>query len=392
MSVNRGRGNIATRNFSEGDLEGLEALYGETMTESILSGRDTCWSCPIRCKRVVETEAPYRIEPEYGGPEFETLVTLGPNLGICDLDVVAKASEICNKYGMDTISAGGVIALAMECAERGLIDDPRVSGRALRFGDGEAVLGLLEMIARREGIGDLLAEGPQRAASAWGRGSEDLGIHTKNQAFAAHMPQVKPSMALIYAVSPSGPDHMACEHDWIGATDSDLSRGLGITETTELESLDTAKVKATMLSQLYYSAMDTLTVCHFIWGPGAVYTYDELCRLVRDVTGWTVSLWELMRAGERRVTLMKAFNVREGLGVESDTMPGRMFEPLRGGARDGARVDGERFAAARSEYYGVMGWDEETGVPTHGKLMDLGLDWVIPALDDPARSSGAACC
>jgi aldehyde:ferredoxin oxidoreductase len=249
VSVNRARGNIAVRNFREGDLEGLEALYGEKMSETILKGRDTCWACPIRCKRVVETETPYEIEGQYGGPEFETLVTLGSNLGIGDLDAVAKASEICNKYGMDTISAGGVIALAMECAERGLIDGAAAgTGFALRFGDEEALLCLLEMIAQREGIGDVLAEGPQRAAAAWGNGCEELAMHTKNQPFAAHMPQVKPSMALMYAVSPSGPDHMACEHDWIGVSDNDLSRGLGITDLTTLESLDRAKVKATMLS------------------------------------------------------------------------------------------------------------------------------------------------
>ena len=179
---------------------------------------------------------------------------------------------------------------------------------------------------------------------------------------------------------------MACEHDWIGASDNDLSRGLGITDLTDLESLDRAKVKATMLSQLFYSAMDTLTVCHFIWGPGAVYTYDELCAFVRHVTGWSMSFWELMRAGERRVDLMKAFNSREGLGVESDMLPARMFEPLQGGTRDGARVDSSRFAEARSEYYEMMGWDPETGVPSSGKLMDLGLDWVIPALVTGGRS------
>ncbi|HJW75561.1 MAG TPA: aldehyde ferredoxin oxidoreductase family protein [Thermoleophilia bacterium] len=380
VSVNRTKGNIATHNFREGDFEGLEALYGETMTETILTGRDTCFACPIKCKRVVQTEAPYRIDGRYGGPEFETIVTLGPNLGIGDLEVIAKASEICNKYGMDTISAGGVIALAMECRERGLLDREDASGLALRFGDKETLLGLLEMIAHRQGIGDILADGPLAAAAAWAKGSEDLAMHSKNQPFAAHMPQIKPSMALMYAVSPSGPDHMACEHDWIGASDNDLSRGLGITDLTDLESLDTAKVKATMLSQLFYSAMDTLTLCHFVWGPGAVYSYEDLCRFVYSVTGWSVSFWELMRAGERRVTLMKAFNAREGLGVESDTLPARMFEPLLGGTRDGARVDGERFPEARSEYYEVMGWDRDTGVPSSGTLMDLGLDWVIPEL------------
>jgi aldehyde:ferredoxin oxidoreductase len=377
VSANRDKGNIVTRNSQEGDFAGLAALTGERMTETILKDRETCYACAIRCKRVVATDSPYSIEGQYGGPEFETLMMLGPNLGIGSLDFVAKASEICNKHTMDTISAGGVIALAMECFERGIVDEQTLSGLRLRFGEEGAALDLLEMIARRRGVGDLLAEGPAAVWSAWGNGSQGYAVQTKNQPFPAHMARIKPSMALIYAVHPSGPDHMACEHDWIGASDDDVSRPLGITDLTDLGSLDRAKVKATLLSSLYYSAMDSLTVCDFVWGPGSLYTYNDLCELVRCTTGWGMNMWELMRAGERRLNLMKAFNAREGLDGSCDELPPRMFEPLRGGAGDGRSIDPDRHREARGEYYAMMGWDPASGRPLPGKLMELGLDWVV---------------
>ena len=380
VPVNQSRGNIVTRNFQEGEFEGLEAITGERMTETILKGRGTCYACAIRCRRIVETAAPYETDGQYGGPEFETLMMLGPNLGIGDLGFIAKASEICNKYTMDTVSTGGVIALAMECFERGIIDAETCSGLDLRFGSEDAVLRLLEMIAQRRGIGDLLADGPRAAAAAWGQGSDAFAVQTKNQPFPAHGPRIKPSMALMYATHPAGPDHMASEHDWIGTADNDLSRGLGITDLTDMGSLDRSKVKATLLSSYYYSAMDCLTVCNFVWGPGSVYGYEDLCDLVHLNTGWAMNFWELMRIGERRLNLMKAFNVREGFDEDCDVLPARMYEPLRGGVGDGKTIAAEDFKEARSDYYAMMGWDPSSGRPTAGKLMDLGLDWVIPEM------------
>lgn len=376
---NRDKGNVVTHNFQAGDFEGLEGITGQRMTETILKGTGTCWGCPIACKREVELDAPYHIDPRYGGPEFEAVIMLGSNLGIGNLPAVAKASELCNKYTMDCISAGGVIAFAMECFERGILNKEDTSGLELRFGNEEATLRMLEMIAFRQGIGNVLAEGPERAARIFGKGSEAFAVHTKNQAFPAHMPRVKPGQALIYAINPYGADHMSSEHDWIAVFDSDISRGLGITEFTEMDSLDRTKTKATMLSQFYYSLMDTLTVCHFPWGPGAVYSYDDLVELVRCVTGWSVNFWELMRAGERRVQLMKAFNTREGVSPERDVLPRRMYEPIKGGVGDGRRIDPKQFEQARAAYYEMMNWDPQSGQVLPGRLLELGLDWVEEA-------------
>jgi aldehyde:ferredoxin oxidoreductase len=372
-------GNIVTRNFQSGYFEQADEISGTKMTETILKDRDTCWGCSVRCKRVVELERPYKIDPQYGGPEFETIVMLGSNLGISDLPFIAKANEMCNKYGMDTISVGGMIAFAMECFEKGILTQKDTSGLELRFGNKEAALKLLKMIVFRQGIGDILADGPQKAVSLFGGKSRDFAIQAKNQPFPAHIPRVKQSQALIYAVNPFGADHMSSEHDWIAITDGDLARGLGITDFTDLASLDEAKVRATMLSQFYYSLLDTLTLCDFCWGPGLLFGYRDVENLIHAVTGWQVTFMELMRAGERRVNLMRAFNAREGFSRDHDTLPQRCFEPLSGGASEGRKVHPGRFEKALSEYYAMMNWDVETGNPTRGKLVELGLGWVVEA-------------
>ena len=314
-------GQIVTRNFQSGQFELTDNITGEKLTETILKETDTCWSCVVRCKRVVETAQPYLIEPRYGGPEYETISMLGSNLGVGDLATICKLNEICNKYTMDTISAGGMIAFAMECFENGIISQKDTNGLKLNFGNKDAALKLLDMIALRKGIGDVLADGYQRAISLWGEASRKFAIQVKNQAFPAHMPRVKPSLALMYAVNPFGADHMSSEHDWIAAADVELARGLGLTDFAEPENLDALKVRATMLSQFYYSLMDTLTLCDFCWGPGGLYSYRDIDEIVESITGWKATFWELLKAGERRVNLMRAFNAREGLDRPQDVLP-----------------------------------------------------------------------
>lgn len=369
-------GQIITRNFQSGSFEKTDGITGQRLTETILKETDTCWSCVIRCKRAVETTEPYRIEARYGGPEYETISMLGSNLGIGDLDLISKANEICNKYTLDTINAGGLIAFAMECFERGLITERETSGLDLKFGNGQAALDLLEMIAHREGLGDILADGYERAIGEWGEDCRKYAVQVKNQSFPAHMPRVKPSQGLMYAVNPFGADHMSSEHDWLAAAEGDIAQGLGVTEFTDLESLDLAKVKATMLSQFYYSLMDTLTLCDFCWGPGAIFAFQDVEKFVEAATGWRTTFWELMRVGERRVNLMRAYNAREGFGRSEDRLPDRVFEPLPDGPSKGRVVDRDQLERAVDNYYAMMGWDGTTGQPTPGRLMELGLGWI----------------
>jgi aldehyde:ferredoxin oxidoreductase len=369
-------GQIVTRNFQSGQFEMTDEITGEKLTETMLKETDTCWSCVVRCKRVVEMTEPYQIKAQYGGPEYETISMLGSNLGIGDLAAICKANEICNKYTMDTISVGAMIAFAMECFEEGIITEKDTSGLKLNFGNSEAALEVLEMIALRKGIGDVLADGYQRVISLWGEACRKFAIQVKNQAFPAHMPRVKPSMALMYAVNPFGADHMSSEHDWIAAADVDLARGLGITDFTEPENLNEVKVRATMLSQFYYSLMDTLTLCDFCWGPGGLYSYRDIDDIVESISGWKVTFWELLKAGERRVNLMKAFNTREGLDRTQDVLPERVFEPLPEGPSKGKKIDKDQLESAIDAYYAMMNWDIKTGHPNRGKLIELGLGWI----------------
>ena len=208
-------GSLPTRNYNEGQFEGAEAISGEIMYDTILKDRDTCHACIVRCKRVVEiNEGPYQVDPTYGGPEYETLGTFGSYCGIQNQAAISKANEICNKYGVDTISCGATIAFAMECFEKGIITKEHTGGIELRFGNADAMLETLQQIVRIvDQLGKVLSQGSARAAKKWGPAAEECLVTVKNQEAPAHMPQAKKSLALIYAVNPFGADHQSSEHD-----------------------------------------------------------------------------------------------------------------------------------------------------------------------------------
>jgi aldehyde:ferredoxin oxidoreductase len=374
-------GGLPTRNWSSGAFEDHQAISGQTMHDTILKKRDTCYGCAVRCKRVVEvTEGPYQVDPLYGGPEYETLAALGSYCGVGNLEAVAKANELCNAYGLDTISCGGTISWAMECFEKGILTTKETDGIDLRFGNAEAMVTLVEMIGRREGFGDVLAEGSARAAQAIGRASEDFLVTVKKQEAPAHMPQVKRSLALIYAVNPFGADHQSHEHDpAYDAEDGYLEEmaELGLLDPQPVDGLDAEKVRFAFYTQCIYSALDSLNLCQFVYGPAwQLYGLDQMVELVRATTGWRVSLWELMKLGERRLNMLRAFNTREGIGREADVLPEKFYKPLQGGASDGVAVEREALEKALATYYEMAGWNIESGTPGRAKLEELGIGWV----------------
>jgi aldehyde:ferredoxin oxidoreductase len=207
-------GTLPTRNWNEGQFEGFQAISGETMSATILKARDSCFGCLIRCKRVVETDykgAP--VMPQYGGPEYETISTMGSYCGISDLKAIALANQICNQYGLDTISCGATVSFAMECFENALITEKDTGGIALQFGNSDALVRMVELMGKREGFGAVLADGSERAARHIGKHASDLLITVKGSESPAHMPQAKKSLSIIYAVNPFGADHQSHEHD-----------------------------------------------------------------------------------------------------------------------------------------------------------------------------------
>lgn len=380
-------GGLPTRNYQSGIFEGAERISGNAMFDTILKERATCYRCPIGCKRVVEVnDEPYKVNPTYGGPEYETISTFGSYCGVDDLKAIALANELCNKYGMDTISCGATVAWAMECFERGLISLEDTDGIELRFGNADAMLRMVEKIASREGFGKLLGEGSARAAEQIGRGTDRYLITFKKQEAPAHMPRVKRSLALIYAVNPFGADHQSHEHDPAYSVDGgyevwkDRMSQLGLNDPQPVLSLGQEKVRFALYTQWLYSALDCLTLCQFIYGPAwQVYGPDQIVSALNAVTGWDVSLSELLRLGERRVNMMAAFNAREGIGRESAVLPPRFFDALPDGPSKGLAVNRDEFEKALDIYYALAGWDSESGTPSREKLEELELSWVADA-------------
>lgn len=381
-------GTLPTRNYNEGQFEDCEALSGEVLYDTVLKERDTCYACVVKCKRVVEiTAGPYTAAPQYGGPEYETLGTFGSYCGVKDLAAVCRANELCNMHGVDSISCGATIAFAMECFEKGLIGLEQTGGLELRFGDAAAMLAALEAIVTRSGpLGTVLAEGSAQAAQVWGPATAECLITVKNEEAPAHMPQAKKSLAVIYAVNPFGADHQSSEHDPMyeeGTSDLYLGRlaQLDLKTPPPGGSLGPEKVRFAAYGQTFYSLLDTLELCQFVWGPAwTLYGPAETVDMVRAVTGWPVSLFELMKVGERRLNMLRLFNAGEGFTRSEDCLPAKFFKPLQGtGPTAGVAIDPDEFQAALDLYYQLMGW-APNGLPTRAKLADLDLLWAADRL------------
>jgi aldehyde:ferredoxin oxidoreductase len=245
---------------------------------------------------------------------------------------------------------------------------------------------LVQMIGERKGFGDILAEGSARAAARLGKGAEFL-ITAKGQEAPAHMPQVKRSLALVYAVNPFGSDHESSDHDLTYEERTykafaDRYRALGLTHPLPAQSLDPAKVEFARITQQYFGMLDSVNLCHFVWGVSwPLYGPEQAAAMIEAVTGWDVTLQELLEVGERRVNMMRAFNAREGIDRDQDTLAAKFFErPLKGGPTDGVKVDKAQFEAALQEYYQRCGWDASSGIPHRETLERLGLDWVADQL------------
>jgi len=370
-------GGLPTRNWSRGAFDGIASLTGERIAETVRVGGGTCYACVVGCKQQMEVvEKPFTVDPRYGGAEYETVAMMGSLCGVSDMTAIARANQICNMYGMDTISCGATVAWAMDCYEQGLITKQTTGGIELRFGNAEALVKMVELIASREGFGHVLGEGSARASQVLGVG-EELVVAVKGQELPGHMPQVKRSLALIYAVNPFGADHQSHEHDDSYCEDYlDRMATLGLLEPQSPEVLSAEKVRYTLYTQFLYGALDCLSVCQFVFGPSfQLYSPSQLVEAVRSATGWDVTLWELMKLGERRLNMQRAFNVREGVASEADELPAKLFTPLKGGASEGRALSKQEFYQARDLYYQMAGWDAQ-GIPLVSKLQELGVGWI----------------
>lgn len=367
-------GNLPTRNFRDGEFPNPEAISAQAIKKKVRIRMESCYFCPVRCKKVVQVKKPYVVNPIYGGPEYETLAAFGSNCGIDDLKAICKANELCQRYTLDTISTGCTIAFAMECFEHKLLTKKDTDGIDLTFGNAEAMLQMVEMIANREGVGDLLAEGTMRAAEKIGRGAEKFAVHVKGEEVPMHDPRLKRGLGLGYAVKPTGAEHMNNLHDtWTRSMPS-----FGIIRPVPLEDLGPRKVRLYVYKVIYEIIKNCLLLCDFV-------RWDEnhIVEIVRAVTGWNSNLWEIMKVGERSINMARAFNIREGFTRKDDWLPDRFFHPQTSGPLSETAVDPEKLENAKSIYYGMMGWDQEKGAPTRVKLEELDIAWVADKLNLP---------
>ncbi|MFX1411250.1 MAG: aldehyde ferredoxin oxidoreductase C-terminal domain-containing protein, partial [Promethearchaeota archaeon] len=369
-------GNLPIRNFRDGEFSKALKIDPKTIHDTIGLGKEACYACSIRCKKVVQIDEPWNIDPIYGGPEYETIAAFGSNCGIDDINAICKASEICNKYSLDTISTGVTIGFAMECYENGILTEKEVNGIKLNFGNAKAMIQMVKMIGKREGLGKILGEGVKRAAEKIGNGAEKYAIHVKGQEVPMHEPRLKQGLGLGYAVSPTGAEHMANLHDTSITSKERISNfaPLGILEPLALDDLGPKKVRAVMYVTNWQVVENSLIMCFF-----NAFSVDTLKGILNAVTGWNTTTWELMKLGERITTMARVFNIREGLTKDDDWLPERFFKPTTSGTLSKTAINPEEFENARSTYYKMMGWDDN-GIPTTSKLEELDIEWASKML------------
>jgi aldehyde:ferredoxin oxidoreductase len=326
-------GGLPTRNYQQGQFAGVEHINAEAVANTVRVSMESCYACSVRCKKVVEVkEGPYTVDRKYGGPEYESLAALGNTCAVDDLIAICKANELCNALGIDTISTGTTIAWAMEAYERGLLSPAEADGLDLRFGTAETVVALTERIARRQGLGDLLAEGSARAARRLGRGSEAFAVHVKGLEVAMHDPRHMANMLKNYPVSPTGGDHTGTAYE-------------------------------------ERAFRNVIGLCHFL-----NYNEEQVVALTRAITGWDdFDADELGVVARRATTLSRLVNLREGHGRHDDVLPPRLHEPIAGGPLAERVITEEEVAGIVRDYYVAQGWDPETGVPTADTLRALDL-------------------
>ena len=372
-------GNMPSHNFDVNSFPGTANITATTTVETYGVGMEGCAACSVRCKKTVKIDEPWNVDPRNGGPEYESLASLGSTCGVDDLAAVCKANELANLYSMDTISLGVAIGFGMECFEKELLSLEDTNGIDLRFGNGDALVQAVEMIARKEGTaGEILAEGVKKAAEKIGKGSEDFAVHVKGVEIPMHDARVKQGLGIVYSVEAHGADHCAGMHDTGHTQESggvDSLRGMGGAGPMAADDLSMDKVITQKAAHIQALFRDSMVACSFV-----PWTISQHAEIIRALTGWAYTVHEAAQLGERIATLGRIYNLREGLTTADDTLPKRMFQPTQRGALKNGGVDPEKMQEAIRMFYGVMGWDEDTGIPTRANLGELKISWAADSI------------
>lgn len=364
-------GGLPTRNWQTGTCSFAEDVNGEALSEKVLIKPTGCFACPIECGRSSEIrEGPYAGH-KGEGPEYETVGVFGPMCDVSDFEAITMAGYLCNDYGLDTISCGSTIAFAMECFEKGILTKENAGGIKIEFGDAEAMLQLVHAIAKREGVGDLLAEGTRIMAQKLGRDSEKFAMNVKGLELACYDSRAAKITGLAFATANRGGDHVTA---YVQGPTFLASPFLVVDESEIEDPLEENPGEAKVVKEMEdaLTVFDAAGCCKFM---GLTLDAKEWSGIIRALTGWEFGVEEFRKTGERIYNLERAFNMREGQTRADDTLPRRLLEdPLPEGPAAGHVNNVEIFL---DPYYEFRNWDKATGRPTPEKLRELGLEEVI---------------
>ncbi|HPR04383.1 MAG TPA: aldehyde ferredoxin oxidoreductase family protein [Deltaproteobacteria bacterium] len=367
MDLGMVSGDVPIKNWTVGEAFDLSSnLSGPTMREKYLTKEHACANCPVACKRVVKVDdGPYKTE-EGPGPEYETCGTFGTMMMNPDLAAVIKANELCNRYGLDTISCGSTIALAMELYEKGILSKGDLDGIDLAWGNMEAVMPLIRKIAYREGIGDILAEGSLRAARRIGKGAEEYVVHVKGLEAPMHDPRGFHGMGLAYMMSNRGACHL--QHAVL-ATEQGMASWPELFDMKDDYVGTTSEGKAMLVynSENYGILGNSLSICHYLVD---ILKPETILEAFNAITGFGLDKESLLKTGMRDWTLKRGINNLLGITKKDDALPKKLLTALEEGGAAGSVPDVELLL---SEYYAVRGLDDR-GYPLPEKLTELGLE------------------
>lgn len=367
-------GNLPVHNFRDQTFPEVESITAYTLKETIGTGMHGCFACPVRCKKVVEFEG---YEKEYGGPEYETIGSVGSNLDISDLKTISKAHALCNAYSIDTISTGMTLSFAMECFENGILSKEDTGGIELKFDDVDSVLEGIELIAKRKGfLGNLLADGAGKAAAVIGKGAEKYAMQVKNVAIPAHSPLTNPSGAVGYATGAEGPDHgntvlEIAYSSYITSTTMNPGHFQSLGYRTRLPVFDISSKKMGFLRMEKFKRYlhNSLIMCSMM-----PYSFEQLRDTLNSITGWDVTVMEMFRVAERMYTMSQLINTNRGFTAKDDTLPERFFTKIELGPGKGLQpLEKGDFERAKQDFYFLMGWDHN-GIPHPAKVADLEIE------------------
>lgn len=355
-------GSTPMNNFRDPVFEGVRNLDASHTFPLLLKERDTCHGCPVQCKNTMQADESmgWRVDPRYGGPEYESIGALGAMCLVGDPVAVAKANELCGANGLDTISTGCTIAFTMECVEKGLITPQMGFDFLPRIGDGASLVKSVELIAARQGIGDWMAEGSLRLAQRV-NAPEEMVITTRGQEFPMHDGRLQNALALGYALSPTGADHMHNMADtFANNPDSEICgrlKELGFETPMPLFGLPDQKIRAFVTELAFKYFEDSAVICQFY-----VYEYRHMMEALKAVAGWDMTKEDIVEVGLRLVNMGRLFLQREGFSAADDRLPPREFQPHTSGPIAGKALTPQEFQAALDKYYSLMDWED--GMPS----------------------------